>query len=59
MRQMFDPWVMAGPLLQPIRGLLFGARLPVRQKIRLARSRAQARLLSVLLCNWVNHPEKK
>lgn len=24
MRQLDDPWVMAGPLLQPIRGILFG-----------------------------------
>ena len=24
MRQIADPWVMAGPLFQPIRGILFG-----------------------------------
>ena len=24
MRQTTDPWVMAGPLFQPIRGILFG-----------------------------------
>jgi hypothetical protein len=42
MRQFSDPWVMAGPLFQPVRGLVFAlvslsaARAPVRQNERLA-----------------------
>lgn len=34
MRQLSDPWVMAGPLLQPIRGLIFAlAFYPIREAL--------------------------
>ena len=34
MRPITDPWVMAGPLLQPIRGIIFGLALyPVRRPL--------------------------
>jgi hypothetical protein len=104
MRQLNDPWVMAGPLFQPIRGLIFAlAFYPIRHAL-FGRKRGwlimwwllvalgilstfgptwgsiegfiytrtpvlgqmkgwlevmpQALLLSLILCNWVNHPRK-
>lgn len=105
MRQLSDPWVMAGPLFQPIRGLvfalafyplrgvLFGTRRgwlvmfwllvalgilgtfgpapasiegmiyttapPLGQMTGWIEVVPQALLLSVILCYWVNRPEKK
>jgi hypothetical protein len=105
MRHMTDPWVMAGPLLQPIRGLVFasvfyplrsilfgkkygwllmswilialgilGTFGPASGSIEgmiytpvpiLSQLRGwwevvpQVLLLSVLLCYWVNHAEKR
>lgn len=104
MRQLSDPRVMAGPLFQPLRGLIFAlAFYPIRGAL-FGRKRGwlvmwwllvalgilntfgpawgsvegmiytlasplgqmrgwaevvpQALLLSVILCNWVNHPKK-
>jgi hypothetical protein len=105
MRQTDDPWVMAGPLFQPVRGLLFAlAFYPLRDVlfgrkggwlvmwlelvilgilspfgaspgsvegmiytvwpvwshvIGLPEILLQSLLLSVVLCYWVRHPEKK
>ena len=105
MRQTDSPWVAAGPLFQPLRGLLFAlAFYPLRkvlfgersgwramwlllvivgvlstfgpapgsvegmiyttvpisfQLIGLPEVLLQSLLLSVILCHWVNHPEKK
>jgi hypothetical protein len=105
MRQTDDPWVMAGPLLQPIRGLLLAlAFYPLREVlfgkangwlilwlllmvlgilspfgpapgsvegilyttwplrlhlIGLPEVLLQSLALSVVLCYWVNHPEKR
>lgn len=105
MRQTDDPMVMAGPLFQPVRGLLFAlAFYPLRETLfekkngwlimwwtlvalgilstfgpppgsiegmiytliplsdqltGLLEVVPQALLLSVILCYWVNHPEKR
>jgi hypothetical protein len=105
MRQTNEPIVMAGPLFQPIRGLLFAiAFYPVRsaifgrkhgwlamwlillivgilntfgpsagsvegmvyttipilsQLLSLSEVISQSLLLSIILCYWVNHPEKR
>jgi hypothetical protein len=39
MRQLSDPWVMAGPLFQPIRGLLFGVVFYLLREPLLGRKR--------------------
>jgi hypothetical protein len=104
MRQLSDPWVMAGPLFQPLRGLIFAlAFYPIREAL-FGRKRGwlvmwwllvglgilntfgptwgsvegmiytvasplgqmrgwfevvpQALLLSVILCQWVNRPQR-
>ncbi len=105
MRPIDDRWVMAGPLFQPIRGILFGivfyllrtsffgrkngwlvmwivlvilgiigtfgpapgsvegmlyTIFPLSVHLRgLPEVILQAMLLSLILCYWVNHPEKK
>ena len=105
MRQTDDPWVMAGPLFQPIRGFLFGVAFYLLRGSLFGRRRGwlvmwavlvivgilstfgpapssiegvlytvlpfwvhvmglpegilQALLLSVILCYWVDHPEKR
>ena len=105
MRQTSEPIVMAGPLFQPIRGLLFAiAFYPIRsaifgrqhgwlamwllllilgilntfgpsagsvegmvyttipitsQLLGLSEVVSQSLLLSIILCYWVNHPEKQ
>jgi hypothetical protein len=105
MRPTSDPWVMAGPLFQPLRGLIFALALypfrktlfgtkngwvllwwllvalgilstfgpapgsiegmiytiipPLSQILGLWEVVLQSLLLSVILCYWVNHPEKK
>ena len=105
MRPVSDPWVMAGPLFQPVRGLLFalvfyllrsqlfGRRrgwlvmwallmivgilstfgptpgsiegvlytvFPIQLHLRsLPEVVVQSLLLSVILCWWVDHPEKR
>jgi hypothetical protein len=105
MRQTSDPIVMAGPLFQPIRGLLFAiAFYPIRSALfgrkhgwlatwlvlmivgilntfgprpgsvegmvytttpilsqlwGLSEVVSQSLLLSIILCYWVNHPEKR
>lgn len=105
MRQTTEPIVMAGPLFQPIRGLLFAiAFYPIRsaifgrkhgwlamwllllilgilntfgpsggsvegmiyttipitsQLLSLSEVVSQSLLLSIILCYWVNHPEKR
>lgn len=105
MRQTSEPIVMAGPLFQPLRGLLFAvAFFPLRsvlfgrprgwlimwtvlvivgilstfgpspgsiegmiyttfpiglQLLGMTEVLAQSLLLSVVLCYWVNHPEKR
>lgn len=105
MRQLNDPWVMAGPLFQPLRGLVFALAFYPLREVLFGRKRGwlvmwwllvalgilgtfgpapasiegmiyttapplgqmvgwievvpQALLLSVILCYWVNRPEKK
>ena len=105
MRPTSDRWVMAGPLFQPIRGVIFGLAFyplrrvlfadrrgwlilwwllfalgvlstfgpapgsvegmiytvipPLAQMLGLWEVLLQSFLLSVVLCYWVNHPEKR
>ena len=105
MRPVSDPWVMAGPLFQPVRGLLFGGVFWLLREPLFGRERGwlvlwvvllvlgalntfgpapgsiegmiytilplwvhakgapelvfQTLLLSVILCFWVNHPERR
>ena len=105
MRQTDDPWIMVGPLFQPIRGFLFGIAFYLLRGSLFGRRRGwlvmwavlviagilstfgpapgsiegllytvipwslqlmglpevllQALLLSVILCYWVDHPERR
>jgi hypothetical protein len=105
MRQLNDPWVMAGPLFQPLRGLVFALAFYPLRRILFGTKRGwlvmwwllvalgilgtfgpapgsiegmiyttaaplgqmmgwlevvpQALLFSVILCYWVNRPEKR
>ncbi len=49
MRQTDDPIVMAGPLFQPIRGLLFGAVFYLLRDIYIARKRGWLTMWAVLV----------
>jgi hypothetical protein len=49
MRPITDPWVMAGPLLQPIRGLLFGAVFYLLREVIFEQKNGWAILWATLL----------
>jgi hypothetical protein len=48
MRPISDPWVMAGPLFQPIRGLLFGIILYLLREVLLMRKNGWLTMWAVL-----------
>jgi len=61
MRPTSDPLVMAGPLFQPIRGVIFASALyPLRNVVfaGLWEVLLQSLLFSFVLFYWVNHPGK-